>query len=100
MTNPSYDVNIECTDSVGKSSTAVLTVLVDQNDAPQITNLPVVLSVIDSETDSRIVFDLTTTDTEGNNYICSISGSVPAGAPFSVIVNPATNGMFLYSNYL
>lgn len=95
LTTPSYDLNLECTDAVGKSSSAVLTVLIDENEAPKISNLPTVLSAIDSETDSRIMFDLTTTDVEGDDYTCFISSSVPAAAPFSVVKNPANNGIFI-----
>ncbi|XP_061186656.1 protocadherin Fat 4-like [Saccostrea echinata] len=75
----SYGLTLQCTD--GTASTGVLTVNVQSNTPPDITNLPATASVASGEAGGRTLHTLAVTETD--TYTCTMS-STPASAQFTL----------------
>ena len=64
-TSPSHTLSVTVFDSTGLNDTGVLTVLVtNEQEPPVITNLPDVISISESASSSKLIFNVTSWDPE------------------------------------
>ncbi|XP_063406149.1 protocadherin Fat 4-like [Mytilus trossulus] len=81
-----YTITITCRDATG-SSTATLTVNVQQNTAPVITNLPVIESVEQTIAVGAYITTITVTDVETDTVTCVIVSQTPNTETFILQFN-------------
>lgn len=85
-TQNTYTITITCNDTSG-SSTAILTVNVQQNTAPVIANLPVTESVQQTIAVGTNIKSITVTDVETDTVTCVIASQTPNTATFILQFN-------------